>query len=78
MLRELINNKTVDKIPDGWMTTSEWRIKESFPSDAQANLCIRKAVKLGLMEMKKFRRIVSDGTVRAVPHYRLLDKSKRA
>lgn len=59
-----------DKVPPGWHTTRELCAMLG-KSDTTVGELLRKAVAAGKCERREFR-IPAAGTVRGVPHYRLL------
>lgn len=62
--------KVGDKVPPGWHTTRELCAMIG-KSDTTVSELLRKAVAAGKCERREFR-IPAAGTVRGVPHYRLL------
>jgi hypothetical protein len=62
--------KVGEKVPAGWQTSREL-CELIGKSDTQTNVLLRKAISQGKCERREFR-IPTAGTVRPVPHYRLL------
>ena len=69
MLRELVADKLIEKVPSGWKPTKAWALDEKTSEKSALDL-LRKGVQLGLIEMKKFR-IKTGDSIRPVPHYRI-------
>jgi hypothetical protein len=59
-----------DKVPPGWQTTRELSLLLG-KSDTRVGEMLREALRAGKCERQMFR-IPTAGTVRPVPHYRLL------
>jgi len=67
-LRDLMNDKKVDKVPEGFQTAKE--IGEQWDlGEARTSSLLREGVQAGILEKKHFR--IKAGTMlRSVSHYR--------
>jgi predicted transcriptional regulator len=79
-LQKHIMEKVVDPPPAGWKTIKDIS-KELRKTTCHTNKIVRKMIKLGLVETKSYRCLISQNGQKApytrlVPHYRLLDKVK--
>lgn len=64
-----------DDIPHGWMTDRQWA-QEAGLSDTTASRILRRGVDAGSVERRTFRLRMDAGSIRAVKHYRVVEKSK--
>lgn len=67
--REL--NGQADEVAEGWLTCEQWATATG-QSNTNAGKIIKRAVEAGKMEAAKFR-IISGGSIRAIPHYRIVE-----
>jgi predicted transcriptional regulator len=65
----------VDPVPAGWKTIKQIS-KELGKTDGHASKAVNSLMKLGLAERKSYRALISNGSGRMIPHYRLLQKAK--
>ena len=65
----------VEPIPDGWKTIKQIS-KELGKTHGHASKAVTSLMKLGLAERKSYRALISNGSGRMIPHYRLLPKAK--
>ena len=65
----------VEPVPAGWKTMKQI-CKELGKTHGHASKIVIRLMKLGLAERKSYRALISNGSSRMIPHYRLLPKAK--
>ena len=65
----------VEPVPAGWKTMKQI-CKELGKTHGHASKIVIRLMKLGLAERKSYRALISNGSGRMIPHYRLLSKAK--
>jgi hypothetical protein len=61
-------HKTAEKPHAGFLTRQQWMHKWKFKCQAHTGKYIERAVKMGLLEMRRFR-VVSKGRLTLLDHY---------